>query len=72
MTDLYLGSAELRANALFNNFEIGIRTTDDSIISSVIPVLELVWNDAESCKAISREEVEQRIRTGLRGTKQTM
>jgi phosphatidylserine/phosphatidylglycerophosphate/cardiolipin synthase-like enzyme len=65
---LYLGSAGIRANALFNNFEVGTHTTDPVIISSILKILHLVWNDIESCRIINREDVEQRIRFGLRTT----
>lgn len=39
----YLGSAEIRANALFNNFEVGMQTADRVIISNVLKILHLVW-----------------------------
>lgn len=64
----YLGSAEIRANALFNNFEVGIHTTDSVVISDILKILHLVWTDVESCRIINREEIEQKIRFILQGT----
>jgi phosphatidylserine/phosphatidylglycerophosphate/cardiolipin synthase-like enzyme len=63
--DVYLGSAEIRSNALFNNFEIGIRTTDPVMITNILSIFDLVWNDTLSCHPITKEEVESKISSGL-------
>jgi HKD family nuclease len=55
--EMYLGSAELRQNALYSNFEFGIHTKEKTLVDSAAQVFQIFWTDVSSTRVVPRSEI---------------
>jgi len=61
--EAYLGSAEIRPNALHSNFELGIRTNNATIVHEACHLFDTFWNDAAFTKEIDLDSIGGRVAT---------
>lgn len=59
--EAYLGSAEIRPNALHTNFEIGIRTTSPTIVQGACHLFDTFWNDSAFTKEIDFTSISEKV-----------
>jgi HKD family nuclease len=55
--EMYLGSAELRQNALYSNFEFGIHTREKTLVDSAAQVFQIFWTDVSSTRVVPRSDI---------------
>jgi phosphatidylserine/phosphatidylglycerophosphate/cardiolipin synthase-like enzyme len=61
--EAYLGSAEIRPNALHTNFEMGIRSSNVAIVHGACHLFDTFWNDAAFTKEIDLNSIGERVAT---------
>lgn len=64
--EMYLGSAELRQNALYSNFECGIHTRDLRLVNSAFQIFNFFWNDPSSTRIVPRKDIMEKARRIVR------
>jgi HKD family nuclease len=64
--EMYLGSAELRQNALYSNFEFGIHTKDVALVHSANQIFKIFWEDSSSTRILPRKDIIDKARRIVR------
>jgi phosphatidylserine/phosphatidylglycerophosphate/cardiolipin synthase-like enzyme len=64
--ETYLGSAEIRPNALHTNFEMGIKTTNAAIVQGACHLFDTFWNDSAFTKEIDFTSISKKVATLVR------
>ncbi|MDG6916935.1 MAG: hypothetical protein JRM85_05000 [Nitrososphaerota archaeon] len=63
---MYIGSAELRLNALFSNFELGLLVKDRFLTKQAADLFDIFWNDKLYTKSITQSIVQRVLSRSVR------
>lgn len=55
--EMYIGSAEIRPNALYNNFELGVLIRNNTLVDQALDVFNTFWDDPLYAKHVSKGEI---------------
>ncbi len=63
---MYVGSAELRLNALFSNFELGLIVRDRTLVRQAAALFEIFWGDVLYTKPITQSVIQRVLSRSVR------
>jgi phosphatidylserine/phosphatidylglycerophosphate/cardiolipin synthase-like enzyme len=64
--EMYVGSAEIRPNALYSNFEIGVIVNDKEVVKDAHSLFSLFWEDSGFVRPVTAAEIRRKVEKMVR------